>query len=96
MAAGLELLKRRRDVAHSAARRIPQNQRRDRVARAGASVQGILLGERVEFIWSTVAAGLKDFPPEYQVVVRCRVIGGRLISYEYLTQAIRYARNRTP
>jgi hypothetical protein len=36
------------------------------------------------------SAGLKDFPPEYQVVVRCRVMGGRLISFEYLTHAIRY------
>jgi hypothetical protein len=30
-----------------------------------------------------LAAGLKGFPPVYQVVVRCKTSGVRLLSYEY-------------
>jgi hypothetical protein len=34
------------------------------------------------------AAGLKGFPPVYQVVVRCKTSGLRLISYEYAAHAV--------
>ena len=34
-----------------------------------------------------VAAGLKGFPAAYQVVVRCKTSGVRLISYEYAAHA---------
>ncbi|HKE20808.1 MAG TPA: hypothetical protein VKB88_00370 [Bryobacteraceae bacterium] len=34
------------------------------------------------------AAGIKGFPPTYQVVVRCKTSGVRLISYEYASHAV--------
>lgn len=37
-------------------------------------------------------AGLKGFPPAYQVVVRCKTSGLRLISYEYAALEIGYTR----
>ena len=35
-----------------------------------------------------LAAGLKGFPPVYQVIVRCKTSGVRLISYEYAGHAV--------
>jgi hypothetical protein len=35
-----------------------------------------------------LAAGMKGFPPIYQVVVRCKTSGVRLISYEYAAHAV--------
>jgi hypothetical protein len=34
------------------------------------------------------AAGMRGFPPVYQVVVRCKTSGVRLISYEYAGGAV--------
>jgi hypothetical protein len=38
------------------------------------------------------AAGLSGFPPAYQVVVRCKTSGLRLISYEYAAHEVGYIR----
>lgn len=35
-----------------------------------------------------LGAGMKGFPPTYQVVVRCKTSGVRLISYEYASHAV--------
>jgi len=35
-----------------------------------------------------LASGLKGFPPVYQVVVRCKTSGVRLLSYEYATHVV--------
>ena len=32
--------------------------------------------------------GLAQFPPTYQVVIRCETSGPRLISYQYATHAV--------
>jgi hypothetical protein len=35
-----------------------------------------------------MAAGLHGFPPDYQLVVRCKTAGIRLLSYEYATHVV--------
>jgi len=35
-----------------------------------------------------LAAGLSGFPPTYQVVVRCKTSGLRLLSYEYAAHVV--------